>query len=124
MFCIRTSLRAIATVAALLGMAAAAQAAGALAIGACAAYGYAYDYPNVAAAKQTALKKCDGACKQVVTTRKGCAALAIDGRKPCGPYGYANAARLGDAQNVALKYCYKFGGMDCVIRAWICDAKG
>ena len=32
--------------------------------------------------------------------------------------------RLGAAQNTALQFCYKYGGKDCVIRAWICDAKG
>ena len=63
-------------------------------------------------------------CKQVVATKKGCVAFAIDGRKPCGPNGFANAPRLGAAQNTALKQCYKHGGKDCVIRAWICDAKG
>jgi hypothetical protein len=99
-------------------------AAGALAIGACAAYGYAIDYPTVAAARAAALEKCDGTCKRVVTTKKGCVAFAIDGRKPCGPHGYASAPRLGAAQNTALKQCYKFGGKDCVIRAWICDGKG
>jgi hypothetical protein len=99
-------------------------AAGAIAIGSCAAYGYAYDYPSVAAAKSAALERCDGACSQVVTTRKGCAAFAIDGHQPCGALGYANARRLGDAQNTALRHCHKHGGRDCVIRAWICDGRG
>ncbi len=99
-------------------------AAGAIAIGACAAYGFAYDYPSVAAAKSAALERCDGNCSQVVTTRKGCAAFAIDGHQPCGALGYANAKRLGDAQNTALRHCHKHGGRDCVIRAWICDGRG
>ena len=34
------------------------------------------------------------------------------------------ASKLGVAQNTALKYCYNYGGKDCMIRAWICDAKG
>jgi hypothetical protein len=106
------------------GASLAANAAGALAIGACAAYGYAYDYPTPAAAQAAALERCAGTCKQVVTTRKGCVAFAIDGRRPCGPHGFANAPQLGQAQNIALKHCYKHGGKDCVIRAWICDAKG
>jgi hypothetical protein len=100
-----------------------ADAAGALAIGKCAAYGYAYDYPSVKAAEAAALAKCNGSCKQVVTTTKGCVAFAVDGHKPCGPHGFANATRLGAAQNVALKYCYRYGGKDCMIRAWICDGK-
>jgi hypothetical protein len=108
----------------LLAGATAGGAAGALAIGHCAAYGYAYDYPTVAEAQAAALAKCSGVCKQVVTTQKGCVAFAVDGRRPCGPHGFANAPRLGAAQNTALKFCYKYGGKDCVIRAWICDGKG
>jgi hypothetical protein len=100
------------------------QAAGALAIGTCAAYGYAYDYPTAETAQAAAIEKCSGECKQVVTTKKGCVAFAIDGRKPCGPHGFANAPKLGQAQNTALKACYKHGGKDCVIRAWICDVRG
>ncbi|MEA2888283.1 MAG: hypothetical protein QOD11_2643, partial [Bradyrhizobium sp.] len=26
--------------------------------------------------------------------------------------------------NAATKKCYDFGGTDCVIRAWACDARG
>ena len=124
MLCVRTSLRAVLVAAALFGAANTAKAAGAIAIGACAAYGYSYDHPNPEAAHAAAIANCSGTCKQVVPTKKGCAAFAIDGRKPCGPNGYASAARLGDAQNTALKFCYKHGGKDCVIRAWICDGKG
>src|SRR5262245_58150945 len=70
-------------------------AAGALAIGKCAAYGYAYDYPSLQAAEAAARAKCtDGTCKQVVSTQKGCVAFAVDGRKPCGPNGYANGPKL------------------------------
>ena len=101
----------------------AAQAAGALAVGACAAYGYAYDYSSSAAAQAAAIEKCGDSCKQVVTTNKGCLALAVDGHQPCGPNGFANGPKLGMAQNTALKHCYKYGGKDCVIRAWICDGK-
>ena len=100
-----------------------ANAAGALAVGSCAAYGYAYDYPTADAAQAAAIEKCGSTCKKVVTTDKGCVALAVDGHQPCGPNGFANASRLGAAQNTALKYCYKFGGKDCVIRAWICDGR-
>ena len=100
------------------------KAAGALAIGSCAAYGYGFDFPTVKQAQEAALENCGGSCKQVVTTKKGCVAFAVDGRKPCGPHGFANAPRLGAAQNTALRYCYKYGGRDCMIRAWICDAKG
>src|SRR5262245_4588788 len=99
-----------------------AQGAGALAIGACGAYGFAYDYGQEAAAAQAALGKCAGGCK-VVPMRRACGAIAIDGRNACKAHGYAVATRLGEAQNTALRQCYQYGGRDCVIRAWACDAK-
>ncbi len=100
-----------------------APAAGALAIGSCGAYGFAYDYAKEAAANRAALGKCAGGCK-VVPVKRGCGAIAIDGKNVCGAHGYAVAARLGEAQNTALRQCYQYGGKDCVIRAWACDAKG
>ena len=120
---VRAGVAAAAAIGLLSAGPATANAAGALAVGACAAYGYAYDYPSSETAQAAAIEKCGGTCKKVVTTEKGCVALAVDGHKPCGPNGFANAPRLGAAQNTALKHCYKFGGRDCVIRAWICDGK-
>ena len=98
-------------------------AAGAIAIGTCGAYGTAYDFERAAAASRAALSKCEGGCK-IVPVSRACGAIAIDGRNACGAHGYAVASRLGEAQNLALKQCYQFGGKDCVIRAWACDAKG
>jgi hypothetical protein len=119
--------RALAIAAAAVGVLAGAadvgRSAGALAIGDCGAYGFAYDMPREAAAARAALGKCAGGCKVVSMTR-ACGAFAIDGRNACGPHGYAVATRLGEAQNKALRQCYGFGGKDCVIRAWACDAKG
>ena len=56
--------------------------------------------------------------------KRNCAALAIDLGNACGPFGYATGAKLGEAQNVALRHCYRHGGKHCVIRAFVCDAKG
>ncbi len=100
-----------------------AQAAGALAIGTCGAYGLAYDYSKDAAASKAALGKCAGDCR-VVAVRRACGAIAIDGKNACGAHGYAVAIRLAEAQNTALRQCNQHGGRDCVIRAWACDAKG
>ena len=101
------------------------QSAGAMAVGACAAYGYAFDYRSADAARTAAEGKCNGpSCKVVLMLRHSCGALAIDGHRPCGPHGFASAHRLGEAENVALKSCYKYGGRDCVIRAFACDVKG
>jgi hypothetical protein len=124
-----TFARALARIAVAAGVSAAgivaAQAAGALAVGACGAYGFAYDYPRTEAARSAALGNCKGAaCKVVTAMRRSCAAFAIDGHNACGPNGYASADRLGQAQNSAMRQCYRFGGKDCVIRAWVCDAKG
>lgn len=99
------------------------QAAGAFALGNCGAYGFSYDFPQAEAAQEAARGKCSGDCK-IVAVRKACAAFAIDGANVCGAHGYATAPKLGAAQNTALRQCYQYGGRDCVIRAWICDAKG
>jgi hypothetical protein len=107
----------------LIGSMAVGHAAGALAIGSCGAYGFAYDFARETAASRAALGKCHGGCK-VVALSRACGAIAIDGKHACGAHGYAIARRLGEAQNIALKQCYEFGGKDCVIRAWACDAKG
>jgi hypothetical protein len=102
-----------------------AQAAGALAIGACGAYGFAYDYRQTGAARTEAMRKCSGpGCRVVANMKRNCAAFAVDMRNACGSYGYAAASRLGPAQNTALRQCYSNGGKDCVIRAFVCDAKG
>lgn len=109
----------------LVGGPAASNAAGALATGQCGAYGYAFDDGSVKSAKHRAMSECRGtACRVVATVRRGCAALAIDGANACGPSGWATAKTLGRAQNAASKHCYQFGGRSCVIRAWMCDAKG
>lgn len=100
-----------------------AHAAGAFAVGNCGAYGFSYDYPQADAAQQAALGKCTGNCK-VIPVKRACAAFAVDGANACGAHGYATAPKLGAAQNTALRQCYQYGGKDCVIRAWICDAKG
>ena len=71
-----------------------AQAAGALAVGACGAYGLAYDYAVEAAANRAALGKCAGGCK-VVPINRACGAIAIDGRDACRAHGYAVAGRAG-----------------------------
>lgn len=103
----------------------AAHAAGSLAVGACGAYGYGYDYHKLTDARAAAMKKCaGGACKVVGDIKRGCAAMAIDAKHPCGSYGWAINAHLGKAENISLRRCYEFGGHDCVIRAWACDEKG
>ncbi|MGE3149542.1 MAG: DUF4189 domain-containing protein [Pseudorhodoplanes sp.] len=101
-----------------------AQAAGALAVGECGAFGHAYDYPTLDAARAAALAQCEGRCKVVAVTRRGCLAYAIDSGNVCGAYGYASRPRLGRAQNEALKACFDYGGKTCVIRAFACDGKG
>jgi hypothetical protein len=102
-----------------------AHAAGAMAVGRCAAYGYAFDYADLPQAQAAALAKCSGRqCRVVLALRKSCVAFAIDGHKPCGPHGFASARQLGQAQNAALRQCYQYGGKDCVIRGWACDTKG
>jgi hypothetical protein len=99
------------------------QAAGAFAIGKCGAYGEAHDFAAEAAARVAALKQCKGDCT-AVAIKRACAALSIDLTNPCGPHGYAVEPRISTSLNTATRKCYEFGGKECVIRAWACDAKG
>ena len=98
-------------------------AAGAFAVGKCGAYGQAFDYPGEAAARAAALKQCKGECT-AVTMKRACAALAVDMANPCGAHGYAVKPRISGSLNAATRKCYEFGGKECVIRAWACDARG
>ena len=98
-------------------------AAGAFAMGKCGAYGQAYDYPAEVAARAAALRQCNGECT-TVTMKRACAAFAIDMANPCGAHGYAGKPHISSSLNEATRECYKFGGKECVIRAWACDAKG
>jgi hypothetical protein len=102
-----------------------ARAAGVIAAGACGAYGQSYDASSLKAARENALAKCTAAdCKVVAQVKQGCSAYAVDGANPCGASGWASGPRLGKVQNDALKACYKAGGKDCIIRTFLCDAKG
>jgi hypothetical protein len=100
-----------------------AQAAGAFAIGKCGAYGQAFDYAGEAGALAAARKQCKGRCT-TVTMKRACAAFAVDMSNPCGAHGYAVKPQISTSLNAATKKCYDFGGKECVIRAWACDAKG
>ena len=97
--------------------------AGAFAIGKCGAYGQAYDYLGEHEARTAALKQCKGDCT-TVTMKRACAAFAVDMKNPCGAHGYAVKPKISSSLNAATKKCYEFGGKECVIRAWACDAKG
>jgi hypothetical protein len=104
---------------------AAADAAGALAVGACGAYGYGFDYTTETAARSAAVKKCTGAnCRVVGTLHRACAAMSVDAKNPCGSFGWAIDTHLGKAENISMRRCVEYGGHDCVIRAWACDEKG
>jgi hypothetical protein len=99
-------------------------AAGAFAIGKCGAYGQAYDYAGEADALAAARKQCKGDCPTTVTMKRACAALSVDMTNPCGAHGYAVKPHISSSLNEATRKCYEFGGKECVIRAWACDAKG
>jgi hypothetical protein len=98
-------------------------AAGAFAVGKCGAYGKAYDYAGEKVARAAARKQCKGDCT-TLTMKRACAALAVDMANPCGAHGYAVKPRISSSLNEATRKCYQFGGKECVIRAWACDAKG
>ena len=99
-------------------------AAGAFAIGKCGAYGQAYDYAGEADARAAARKQCKGDCPTTLTMKRACAALSVDMTNPCGAHGYAVKPHISSSLNEATRKCYEFGGKECVIRAWACDARG
>ncbi len=103
---------AVAAILVVIGFAASANAAGALAVGKCGAFGHAFDYKDARAAMNAAKKQCKGDCK------------AVPMKNPCGAHGYAFASRISSVLNTATRNCYKFGGKECVIRTWACDARG
>ena len=98
-------------------------AAGAFAMGKCGAYGEAHDYAGETGARAAALKQCKGECT-AVSMKRACAALSIDMANPCGAHGYAVESRISASLNEATRKCYQYGGKECVIRAWACDARG
>lgn len=103
----------------------AAHSTGAFAVGTCGAFGYGFDFRHAADARAAALKKCTGGtCKLVGEMHKGCAAMAIDAKNPCGSFGWAIESHLGTAENASMRRCHEFGGRECVVRAWACDEKG
>jgi hypothetical protein len=103
----------------------AADAAGALAVGTCGAYGYGFDYTSEASARSAAMRKCAGGkCRIVGLLHRACAAMSVDAKNPCGSFGWAIDSHLGKAENISMRRCVEFGGHDCVIRAWACDEKG
>jgi hypothetical protein len=121
----RNCVLTIAAVGLLIATIGAAEAAGAFAVGVCGAYGYSFDFRNVGEARAAAIKKCTGGtCKLVGDMRKGCAAIAIDAKNPCGSFGWAIESHLGRAENASMRRCSEFGGRECVVRAWACDEKG
>jgi hypothetical protein len=81
-----------------------ARAAGALAIGACGAFGEAYDFGSVDDARASALAKCQSdTCRVVTVTKRGCAAFAVDFTNGCGAHGWGRiAAREQPERGVAL----------------------
>jgi Domain of unknown function (DUF4189) len=89
----------LATATVMLVTVTAARAAGALAIGACGAFGEAYDFANVEEARKSALGKCQSeTCRLVTVTKRGCAAFAVDFTNACGAHGWGEGARLGPAR--------------------------
>jgi hypothetical protein len=121
----RFSTPTIAAACLLIATIGAAEAAGAFAVGVCGAYGYGFDFRNVSEARAAAMRKCTGGtCKLIGDMRKGCAAIAVDAKNPCGSFGWAIESHLGRAENASMRRCSEFGGRECVVRAWACDEKG
>ncbi len=108
----------------LLASGAVAEARGALAIGACGAWGGAWHFDTDNGAQNRALNECRGRNCRVVTTFDGlCAAFAYDRKGNCGAFGWATRATRGEAETAALQECVNANGRECYIRGQFCDGK-
>lgn len=103
-----------------------AEAAGAIAIGKCDRVGLSYNFPSQRAAEQRALSECrsrgDRSCEVVVTIHQSCGAFAVSGAGGCSARGWAYAGTRARAETIALGQCRKYGGRNCRVKAWVCDA--
>ena len=71
-----------------------ARAAGALAIGACGAFGEAYDFRTVDEARtERAGEMPSDTCRVVTVAKRGCAAFAVDFTNACGAHGWGKGPR-------------------------------
>ena len=116
----------LAWLAALIGFlgasAATAEARGALAIGACGAWGGAWNYDTDNGAQNRALNECRGRNCRVVTTFSGmCAAFAYDRKGDCGAIGWATRPTREEAEAAATQECVGAQGRECYIRGQFCD---
>jgi len=85
-------------------------------------YGFAYDEPNVAAARLQAATKCGVRCRAVVDFHNTCAAYAADQSRDNGPFGWAKGSTGQAAQTLAMRYCRQHGGKSCQVRVWACES--
>lgn len=109
---------------ALLGASAPALAAGALAIDSNQgpAYGFSYDYAQMADAERRALSECGRNCRVVLRFQTGCGAYAADQTRGSTIYGWGTSSSRDGAQNRALDECGRAGGRRCIVRVWGCNS--
>ena len=96
-------------------------AAGAIAVNKCGAYGYSYGKRSIDEAKEVALQECGPGCSVVLHFENACGAFATDGDQRCGAQGWGWAPRRGRAEEIALNECASHGGGNCSIKRWVCD---
>ncbi|MCC5866679.1 MAG: DUF4189 domain-containing protein [Wenzhouxiangella sp.] len=87
------------------------------------AFGFSYNQPDRATARDVALRECGRGCYVVRDFSSGCAAYAADQSSGSTIYGWGTATTSVSAQNVAMDYCRRHGGSRCVVRAWACNSR-
>jgi hypothetical protein len=109
----------------LLASAAMAEAAGALAVGACEGMGYVINFINQQEAGVAAMTICsqtgDKTCAVRLTIQGSCFALALDPAHPCGARGWAYADSADEANSLAVAACVKNNGDNCTPKISVCD---
>jgi hypothetical protein len=86
------------------------------------AYGFSYDYPTAQEADARALRECGYGCQVVKNFATGCGAYAADQTPGSAAYGWGTAPTEQEAKDIALNYCYQYGGTRCAIRVWSCNS--
>jgi len=89
---------------------------GAVAAGPDGALARALAQPSRAAARDAAIKACQGRCTHLVTFYRACGAIATG----VGGYGWAVVAGAREAGEGALRFCAR-KGQDCRVRVAACS---
>lgn len=80
--------------------------------------GMSYNYRSQREADERAMRECEGRCRVVLRYQNSCAAVAVGDR---GGGGWAQAPRIGQADDRAIEQCEAQGNRRCRVKQHNCD---